>query len=88
VDNDGVLVLSEFAGAMPELRSGALVVHPYDELGIAEALRQALEMPTSERRRRMLRMRHQIQRSDILRWRDHNFEQIQQQQDASTKLAA
>ena len=88
VDNTGVLILSEFAGAMPELRTGAIVVHPYDELGMAEALRQALQMPNSERRRRMLRMRHQIQQADILRWRDHNFEQIQQPQQASTKLAA
>ena len=45
VDNTGVLILSEFAGAMPELRTGAIAVHPYDELGIAEALRQALQMP-------------------------------------------
>ena len=76
VDNTGVLVLSEFAGAMAELRTGALIVHPYDELGIAEALRKALEMPDSERRRRMVRMRRQIGQSDILRWRDLNFEQI------------
>ncbi|HVH86110.1 MAG TPA: trehalose-6-phosphate synthase, partial [Terriglobales bacterium] len=88
VDNTGVLILSEFAGAMPELRTGAIAVHPYDELGIAEALRQALQMPNPERRRRMLRMRRQIQQSDILRWRDHNFEQIQQRQEPSTKLAA
>src|SRR5437764_3711627 len=47
VDNSGVLILSEFAGAMPELRVGAIVVHPYDEVGIAEALRKALEMPDS-----------------------------------------
>ena len=33
-------------------------------------------MPGSERRRRMVRMRRQIGQSDILRWRDLNFEQI------------
>jgi trehalose 6-phosphate synthase len=88
VDNLGVLILSEFAGAMPELRTGAITVHPYDELGIAEALRLALEMPHLERRRRMLRMRRQIRQSDILRWRDQNFEQIQQQHEPSMKLAA
>src|SRR3954465_11745558 len=76
VDNSGVLILSEFAGAMPELRVGAIVVHPYDEVGIAEALRKALEMPDSERRKRMLRMRRQIRQFDILRWRDQIFEQI------------
>ncbi len=88
VDNTGVLILSEFAGAMPELRTGAISVHPYDELGIAEALREALQMPNSERRRRMLRMRRQIRQSDILRWRDQNFEQIQGPQEPSAKLAA
>jgi trehalose 6-phosphate synthase/phosphatase len=87
VDNRGVLILSEFAGAMPELRIGAIAVHPYDEVGIAEALRQALEMPDSERRKRMLRMRRQIGQFDILRWRDQIFQQIQQQ-DPSTQLAA
>jgi trehalose 6-phosphate synthase/phosphatase len=88
VDNTGVLILSEFAGAMPELRTGAIAVHPYDELGIAQALRQALQMPPSERRRRMVRMRHQIQRSDILRWRDHNLEEMQVQPETSSKRAA
>jgi trehalose 6-phosphate synthase/phosphatase len=88
VDNSGVLILSEFAGAMPELRVGAIVVHPYDEVGIAEALRKALEMPDSERRKRMLRMRRQIRQFDILRWRDQIFEQMQQPKEGSTQLAA
>jgi trehalose 6-phosphate synthase/phosphatase len=88
VDNSGVLILSEFAGAMPELRVGAIVVHPYDEVGIAEALRKALEMPDSERRKLMLRMRRQIRQFDILRWRDQIFEQMQQPKEGSTQLAA
>jgi len=40
---NGVLVLSEFAGAAPELRVGAILVNPNDEVGVAEALKQALE---------------------------------------------
>jgi trehalose 6-phosphate synthase len=76
VDNSGVLILSEFAGAISELRTGAIVVHPYDELGIAAALRQALEMPIPERHRRMLRMRQHIRQFDILRWRDRIFQQM------------
>ena len=43
-ENDGVLILSEFAGAAPELQRGALLVNPYDELGIAEAINRALAM--------------------------------------------
>lgn len=72
-DNQGVLILSEFAGARPELRTGALIVHPYDETGIASALKQAMEMEPAESRRRMLRMRQQIRHSDILAWRDRAF---------------
>lgn len=71
---NGVLVLSEFAGAAPELRTGAILVNPNDEVGVAAALKQALEMSREERRRRMLRLRHQIRGADILTWRDRFFE--------------
>ena len=70
VDNDGVLILSEFAGAAPELRRGALLVNPYDEMGVAAALQRALTMEPIEQRRRMMRMRAWIRRHDILHWRD------------------
>ncbi len=73
VENNGVLILSEFAGAAPELRNGAILVNPYDERGVATALKDALEMPMEERRRRMLRMRNQIRGADILKWRDRFF---------------
>jgi len=51
VDGDGVLVLSEFAGAAQEL-SEALHVNPYDVERTAEALHRALVMPEEERRTR------------------------------------
>jgi trehalose 6-phosphate synthase len=70
VDGQGVLVLSEFAGAAVELKTGALLVNPYDTLGMAAALKTALEMPAAERRRRMRRLRQQIARNDIFRWLD------------------
>jgi trehalose 6-phosphate synthase/phosphatase len=72
-ENDGVLILSEFAGAAPELQRGALLVNPYDELGIAEAIHRALAMEPTEQRRRMMRMRAWVRRHDILRWRDNFF---------------
>lgn len=75
---DGVLILSEFAGAAPELRNGALLVNPYDENGMAEALNQAFQMPAEERHRRMLRMRNQIRQADVLAWRDRFFAAIGQ----------
>ena len=72
-DNDGVLILSEFAGAAPELGRGALLVNPYDELGVAAALARALAMEPAEQRRRMMRMRAWVRRRDILHWRDSFF---------------
>jgi trehalose 6-phosphate synthase/phosphatase len=72
-ENDGVLVLSEFAGAAPELQRGALLVNPYDELAVAAALDRALAMEPAEQRRRMMRMRVWIRRHDILHWRDSFF---------------
>jgi trehalose 6-phosphate synthase len=74
---NGVLVLSEFAGAAPELRVGAILVNPNDEVGVAAALKQALEMKPQERRRRMLRLRHQIRQADILAWRDGFFHALE-----------
>ena len=66
-DEDGVLVLSKFAGAATELLD-ALIVNPYDIEGVAEAVHQALEMDLDERRARMQRMRHQVIEHNIYRW--------------------
>lgn len=76
VQNEGVLILSEFAGAAPELRTGALLVNPYDELGVAAALNRALHMERSERQKRMRRIRTQIRKHDILHWRDSFFDTL------------
>ena len=83
---NGVLVLSEFAGAAPELRVGAILVNPNDEVGVAAALKQALEMKPEERRRRMLRLRQQIRQADILKWRDRFFEALEKTGAAATQL--
>ncbi len=48
-DEDGVLVLSELAGAAHELRD-ALIINPYDVDGFADALAAAVDMPRDERR--------------------------------------
>jgi trehalose 6-phosphate synthase/phosphatase len=65
--NDGVLILSEFAGAAQELPQ-AIIVNPYDIDQMAHALQQAMEMPQPERERRMAPMRRRIQRYDAQRW--------------------
>ncbi len=66
-DDNGVLILSKFAGASWELRD-ALLVNPYDLDGMAEAVRGALEIPADERRARMGRMRLAVREHNIYRW--------------------
>lgn len=68
VDDDGVLILSEFAGAATQLKSGALLVNPYDMDGVAYALDRALRMEARERQTRMQRLRSLIRRHDVYRW--------------------
>ena len=67
VDEDGVLVLSEFAGASAEL-TDALIINPYDVDGMADAVHEALTMPARERRDRMRRLRTHVMENDVHRW--------------------
>jgi trehalose-6-phosphate synthase len=66
-DEDGALILSQFAGASSELRD-ALLVNPYDIDGVADAIRAAVAMSPEERRARMARMRQTVQEHNIYRW--------------------
>ncbi len=66
-DDDGVLVLSKFTGAAVELRD-ALLINPYDVVGVAETIRAGLEMGREERRNRMERMRRQVMEYNIYMW--------------------
>jgi trehalose 6-phosphate synthase len=65
---DGVLVLSENAGAHDELGEWALTVNPFDVAGQAEALHEALSMAAPERRRRREAIVAHVRRHDIGRW--------------------
>lgn len=75
VDGDGVLLLSEFAGAAAELGE-AVVVNPYDVKATAEGIRQALEMPESERRTRMLSLRRRVTEYNVHHWASLFIEQL------------
>ena len=66
-DGDGVLVLSEFAGAAQELAE-ALHVNPYDIDRTAEAYYRALTMPPAERRARMRTLRRRVATHDVHAW--------------------
>ena len=66
-DEQGVLILSQFAGASRELKD-ALVVNPYDTEQVAESIRFALEMDHGEKVRRMQRMRRMVKEHNVYRW--------------------
>ena len=67
VDGDGVLILSQFTGAATELPE-ALLINPYDIGGFAKKIKEAIEMPEAERRRRMKTMRETVAGNNIYRW--------------------
>ncbi len=67
-DSQGVLILSEFAGAAEELKCGALLVNPYHAELVAEVILRALRMSEAEQRMRMNALRSQIELYDVFRW--------------------
>ncbi|MEM9165565.1 MAG: trehalose-6-phosphate synthase [Planctomycetota bacterium] len=68
--DEGVLVLSEFAGAAHEFRSGALLVNPHDIDGLASTMHAGLSLPDDERRRRLTQLQRTVRRNDVFRWAD------------------
>lgn len=68
-DNDGALVLSEFAGAADELRQ-AWLVNPYDINGMKAALLEASRADDKDVTRRMKAMRKQVMENDVAVWAD------------------
>jgi len=66
-DEDGVLILSTFAGAARELVE-AILVNPFDVAETAAAIRRAIEMPREQRRQRMQLMRRTIKENNVYRW--------------------
>ena len=70
-DLQGVLVLSEFAGAADELRA-AVLVNPHDIDELKAATLRALAMPAEEQEEAMRSLRHQVMEQDVQTWA-HNF---------------
>jgi trehalose 6-phosphate synthase len=65
---DGVLVLSENAGAVYELGQYALTVPPFDVYSTAQTLNQALTMPPGEKNERAEALRNRVKQADVKRW--------------------
>ncbi len=70
LEETGVLILSEFAGATAQLHKYALIVNPYDLESVADAIYRAYTMGQEERLWRMGKLRQSIRRYDIFWWVD------------------
>ena len=66
--DDGVLILSQFAGAAEQLKPGAVLVNPYDVEQVANAIFKVFRMSDAERRARMKRMRRVVRNEDVFWW--------------------
>ena len=67
IDNRGVLVLSEFAGAADEMGS-ALLINPHDIDGLKDQILRAIDMPAAEQGRRMRALRKRVRDHDVEDW--------------------
>jgi trehalose 6-phosphate synthase/phosphatase len=76
IDEDGVLVLSEFAGASWELAE-AIQVNPYDVEATAESYYRALGMTLEERRARLAPLRNRVETYDVHHWAKTFLEQLE-----------
>lgn len=75
IDEDGVLLLSEFAGASVELVE-SLIFNPYDVDRFALFINKALNMPQDERQMRMRDLRRRVQAFDSNRWAETFIESL------------
>jgi trehalose 6-phosphate synthase/phosphatase len=85
-DEDGVLVLSEFAGAASELAE-ALLVNPYDVERTADTIYRALHLGDAERRRRMRALRRRVVSYDVHQWANSFLEMLEEASSHDQRLA-
>ena len=70
IDKDGVLILSQFAGAAEQLKPDALLVNPYDIEQVADTILKAFRVNRRERGARMTRMRRVVSKENVFSWVD------------------
>ncbi len=74
VENEGVLILSEMTGAAAELNE-AIIINPADDIEMANAIFNALEMKTREKHLRLGRMKARISNYNVFTWAFDFFNQ-------------
>jgi trehalose 6-phosphate synthase len=78
----GVLILSRFAGAAAQMRE-AIIVNPFSQEDVADAMRRALAMPLDERRKRWRALMDGVERDDVMAWRDSFVASLEDARDGS-----
>jgi trehalose-6-phosphate synthase len=82
VEQHGVLICSEFAGAAEAL-DNALLINPYDIESVADTLKQAIEMSCEEKAHRMARLQTHLAEHNIYKWLADIFTTLERIQGAS-----
>ncbi|MCB9438165.1 MAG: trehalose-6-phosphate synthase [Anaerolineales bacterium] len=72
---DGVLLLSEFAGAFFEMGDHALTISPFDIHSTTEAMHRALQMPPAERHARAEALRATVKRNNVRHWFENQIQE-------------
>lgn len=75
IDKNGMLILSEMAGASSELNE-AIIINPTDIEETADAIDHALKMPEEEKRKRINKMQNRLKRYNIFTWTADFFSQV------------
>lgn len=76
-EGDGVLVLSEFAGAAAEMGE-ALLINPYDEERTANTIARALDLDEQERRLRMMALHKRVLQNNVFHWGERFLTSLQE----------
>ena len=87
IDNRGVLVLSEFAGAADEMGS-ALLINPHDIDGLKDTIVRAIDMPAAEQGRRMRALRKRVRDHDVEDWSREFLDALSVFHDRASSAAA
>jgi trehalose 6-phosphate synthase/phosphatase len=75
VDQSGVLVLSEMAGASSELGE-AIIINPNNREEISEAIEEALKMPEQEQQGRIAMMQRRLEHYDVVHWAEEFLKKL------------
>ncbi len=68
IEENGVLILSEFAGAAHQFYKDAILVNPHDVEGMANTIYRALNMDSKEKKQRMSNLRKNVKNKDVFWW--------------------